>query len=211
MRAPLPRVGGWESSLRVRCVLAAGLWPYPVGRGTELEAVELCLFSFLSIGVWLLAVCAFFVWRAESSHPRTDGTAMVRVCVRAGVELPARARVLAVLFPPVVFFFCVLQLLTVFPVIISSFVPAWSGRMLTGHVDFECLLTASIHLPSPVCLSFPVGCGVLHRVRAGPHTPTARRDLPCCCSFLWAMVLRAVPYRFYFFPHLAWVLCSAPH
>ncbi|RNC51303.1 trans-sialidase, partial [Trypanosoma cruzi] len=65
--------------------------------------------------------------------------------------------------------------------------------MLTGHVDCECLLAASIHLPPPVCLSFPVGCGVLHRVRAGPQTPTARRDLPCCCSFLWAMVLRAVP------------------
>ncbi|EKG03264.1 trans-sialidase, putative, partial [Trypanosoma cruzi] len=51
--------------------------------------------------------------------------------------------------------------------------------MLTGHVDCECVLTASIHLSA--CLSFPVGCGVLRRVRAGPHTPTARRDLPCCC------------------------------
>ncbi|RNC51626.1 trans-sialidase [Trypanosoma cruzi] len=48
--------------------------------------------------------------------------------------------------------------------------------MLTGHVDCECLLTASIHFPLSVCLSFPVGCGVLHRVSAGPHTSTARRD-----------------------------------
>ncbi|KAF5220304.1 hypothetical protein ECC02_006740 [Trypanosoma cruzi] len=187
MRAPLPRVGGWESSLRVRCVLAAGLWLYPVGRGTELEAVELCLFSFLSIGVWLLAVCAFFVWRAESSHPRTDGTAMVRVCVRAGVELPARARVLAVLFPPVVFFFCVLQLLTVFPVIISSFVPAWSGRMLTGHVDCECLLTASIHFSLP---AFTCWVRFLREGRCSPRTscvcvllPFSVGDGPPCCPF----------------------------
>ncbi|ESS55501.1 trans-sialidase [Trypanosoma cruzi Dm28c] len=84
------------------------------------------------------------------------------------------------------------------PLTLFSCVPAWSGRLLTGHVDRECLLTASIHLPPPVCLSFPVVCGVLHRVRAGPHTPTARRDLPCCCSFLCAMVLRAVPYRLSF-------------
>ncbi|KAF5220244.1 trans-sialidase [Trypanosoma cruzi] len=99
------------------------------------------------------------------------------------------------------------------PVILSSCVPAWSGRMLTGHVDCECLLTASISLSlsPPVCLSFPVGCGVLHRVRAGPHTPTARRDLPCCCSFLWAMVLRAVPSGLSRAPLSAWVLCSAPH
>ncbi|RNC35776.1 trans-sialidase [Trypanosoma cruzi] len=50
--------------------------------------------------------------------------------------------------------------------------------MLTGHVDCECLLTASISLSLFTSLSFPVGCGVLHGVRAGPPTPTARRDLP---------------------------------
>ncbi|RNC35082.1 trans-sialidase [Trypanosoma cruzi] len=102
------------------------------------------------------------------------------------------------------------MLLLAFPPVIFSFcVPAWSGRMLTGHVDCECLLAASIHLPPPVCLSFPVGCGVLHRVRAGPHTPIARRDLPCCCLFLWAMVLRAVPSGLSRASLSAWVLCSS--
>ncbi|RNC32103.1 trans-sialidase, partial [Trypanosoma cruzi] len=68
-------------------------------------------------------------------------------------------------------------LLSFFPLsTLSCCVPAWSGRMLTGHVDCECLLTASIHLSLSASLSFPVGCGVLHRVRAGPHAPTARRD-----------------------------------
>ncbi|RNC40760.1 trans-sialidase [Trypanosoma cruzi] len=143
---PLPRVALWAIARCALCV-GCGVWPYPVGRGIELEVVTVCLFSS-SIGVWLLAVCAFVVWRAESSHPRTDGTAMVCVSERAGVESPDGMRAVAVLFPPVFCFFRVFFAASCFfPCHPLFCVPAWSGRMLTGHVDCECLLTASIHLP----------------------------------------------------------------
>ncbi|EAN82468.1 trans-sialidase [Trypanosoma cruzi] len=86
----------------------------PLSVGFELEAVAVCLFFSSSIGVWLLAVCAFLLWRAEPSHPRTDGTAMVFVFVRAGVELPARARAVEVLFPSVFCSFVCFVLLLAF-------------------------------------------------------------------------------------------------
>ncbi|RNC48551.1 trans-sialidase [Trypanosoma cruzi] len=69
--------------------------------------------SLPRVALWVITgtVCVVFVvWRAESSHPGTGSTAMVCVCVMAGVELPARARALAVLFPPVFCFFCVFVL-----------------------------------------------------------------------------------------------------
>ncbi|RNE96814.1 trans-sialidase, partial [Trypanosoma cruzi] len=136
-------------------VLAAGLWPYPVGRGVELEAVAVCRFSSC-----IVCDC----WRCVrllcgGPNPLTRGLAALRWCVfvRAGVELPARARTVAVLFPKFVSSVCVVLLLAFPLVILSSCVSAWSGRMLTGHVDCECLLTASIHLPLslplPVCHS----------------------------------------------------------
>ncbi|ESS61367.1 hypothetical protein TCDM_11056 [Trypanosoma cruzi Dm28c] len=188
----LPRVALWVIA-RLVCVVFVGSGAVAVSRGpwdgTGDGGGGVSLL-FFHCG-WLLAVCAFVVWRAESSHPRTDGTAMVRVCEGwcgvagqgegRGAAFPARN-----LFLP-----CVCAAFCLSP--LFSCASAWSGRLLTGHVDCECVLTASIHFSPPVCLPFPVVCGVLHRVRAGPHTPTARRDLPCCCSFLWAMVLRAVP------------------
>ncbi|PBJ73032.1 trans-sialidase [Trypanosoma cruzi cruzi] len=154
-------------------------------------------------------VCDIVVWRAESFLPQTDGTAMVFVCEGwCGVAGQVEGRGAA--FPARNLLLLCVVLLLAFPLTLPSCVPAWSGRMLTGHVDCECLLTASTHLSPPLCLSFPVVFDVLHRVRAGPHTPTARRDLPCCCSFLCAMALRAVSYGLS--PTLsAWVLCSAPH
>ncbi|RNC45036.1 trans-sialidase [Trypanosoma cruzi] len=42
---PLPRVALWTIACSVCVVLAAGLWPYPVVRGTELETVAVCRFS----------------------------------------------------------------------------------------------------------------------------------------------------------------------
>ncbi|RNF04769.1 trans-sialidase [Trypanosoma cruzi] len=68
---------------RVRFVLAAGPWPYPVGHETELEVVAVCLFSSsLSIGGWLLALCAFVVWRAD---PSVTLTVPVVMCFFAGI------------------------------------------------------------------------------------------------------------------------------
>ncbi|RNC35709.1 trans-sialidase [Trypanosoma cruzi] len=114
---PLLRVALWVTACSVCAVfVGCGLWPYPVVRGTELEAMmAVGLFSFLSIGVWLLAVCAFVVWRAESSHPRTGSTAMVSF-VMAGVELPARVEGLGGAFPARNLFLpCVLCCFLLFP------------------------------------------------------------------------------------------------
>ncbi|RNF11576.1 trans-sialidase [Trypanosoma cruzi] len=209
---PLPRVALWVIA-RLVCVVfvGSGLWPYPVGRGIELEAVALCLFSSSIVGgCWR---CVRLLCGGPNLLIRGLTAPRWCVCVRAGVELPASARAVAVPFPTVVLFLpCVCAAFCFSPLTLFSCASAWSGRMLTGHVDRECVLTASIHFSPPVCLSFPVVCGVLHRVRAGPHTPTARRDLPCCCSFLCAMVLRAVPYRLSFSALcIGALLCSAPH
>ncbi|PBJ77660.1 trans-sialidase [Trypanosoma cruzi cruzi] len=145
-------------------------------------------------------------------NPLARGLTALRWCVLEGwCGVAGQGEGRGAAFSAICFFRVLCCFLLFSLVILSSCVTAWSGRLLTGHVDCECLLTASIHLPLSVCLSFPVGCGVLHRVRAGPHTPTARRDLPCCCSFLWAMVLRAVPSGLSRAPLFAWVLCSAPH
>ncbi|RNC39924.1 exo-alpha-sialidase [Trypanosoma cruzi] len=76
---PFPRVTGvGDCSLAVRCVLAAGLWPYPVGRETELEAAAVCLFSSPIVGE--CGRCARFLCGGPNSSTR--GLAALRfVCV----------------------------------------------------------------------------------------------------------------------------------
>ncbi|PBJ77057.1 trans-sialidase [Trypanosoma cruzi cruzi] len=84
---PFPRVtGAGDCSLAVLCVLAAGPWPYPVGRGIELEAVAVCLFSLPIVGE--CGRCARL--SCGGTNPPTRGLAALRfvcvcLCVRAGV------------------------------------------------------------------------------------------------------------------------------
>ncbi|RNF08656.1 trans-sialidase [Trypanosoma cruzi] len=113
-----------------------------------LPRVALCVISCF--------VCDIVLWRAESSYARTGSTAMVFVCEGwCGVAGQREDR--GDSFPEICFFRVCCAASCFSPVILSSSVPAWSGRMLTGHVDCECLLTASIHLPLslplPVCHS----------------------------------------------------------
>ncbi|RNC57678.1 trans-sialidase [Trypanosoma cruzi] len=89
---------------------------------------------------------------------------------------------------------CVLCCLLLFsPVILSSCVPAWSGRMLTGHVDCECLLTASISLSHSLPV-IPCWVGRVAPREGWPaHTDGLSRiavlllfsvgDGPPCCPF----------------------------
>ncbi|RNF05970.1 hypothetical protein TcG_10521 [Trypanosoma cruzi] len=78
----LLRVALWVIACCALCV-GCGLWPYSVGHGIELEAVAVIL----------------------SSSSSLVGDCWLCVCLRAGVELPARLRAVTVLFPPVVCFF----------------------------------------------------------------------------------------------------------
>ncbi|RNC33948.1 hypothetical protein TcCL_Unassigned03305 [Trypanosoma cruzi] len=105
-----------DCSLRVRCVLAAGLWPYPVGRGIELEAmVALGLFcSSMVGGCWrcVRLLCG-------GPNPLTRGLTALRWCVCVcevwcGVAGQCEGRGGA--FPETgVCFFCVFVLLLAFP------------------------------------------------------------------------------------------------
>ncbi|RNC34653.1 retrotransposon hot spot (RHS) protein [Trypanosoma cruzi] len=102
----LLRVALWLFAGSVCAVfVGSGLWPCLVVRGIELEAMMAVGHFFSSIGGWLLAVCASLL--CEGPNPLTRGLAALRwcVCVGSGVELPARARALAVLFPPAICFF----------------------------------------------------------------------------------------------------------
>ncbi|KAF8283958.1 putative trans-sialidase [Trypanosoma cruzi] len=105
----LLRVALWVIACSVCVVLAAGLWLYPVVRGVELEAVAVCRFSSCIVcDCWR---CVRLLWRVESQFTR--GLAALRWClfVRAGVELPASARTVAILFPKFVSSVCVVLLL----------------------------------------------------------------------------------------------------
>ncbi|PBJ80480.1 trans-sialidase [Trypanosoma cruzi cruzi] len=131
---------------------------------------------------WLIAggVCVC----CGGPNPLARGLTALRWCVFEGwCGVAGQGEGRGAAFPACNLFLpCVLCCFLLFSlVILSSCVTAWSGRMLTGHVDCECVLTASIYFSPPVCLSFPVVCGVLHCVRAGPHTPTARRVAALFC------------------------------
>ncbi|PBJ69768.1 trans-sialidase [Trypanosoma cruzi cruzi] len=108
------------------------------------------------VALWVIAcfVCDIVVWRAESFLPRTDSAAMV--CVSEGwCGVAGQVEGRGAAFPARnLFLLCVLCCFLLFsPLTLFSFVPAWSGRMLTGHVDRECVLTASIHSFLSACLS----------------------------------------------------------
>ncbi|RNC52520.1 trans-sialidase [Trypanosoma cruzi] len=179
----------------MRCVPAAGCGCIPLAVGLNWRRWR-CVSSRscpLVVDCWrcVRLLCG-------GPNPLTRGLTALRwfVCVRAGVESLARARAFGDAFPACLLFLpsvcaasCSFPLSPSPPVFLRG-VAACSRAMLIVSASWR---HPSPSLPLPVCLSFPVGCGVLHRVRAGPHTPTARRDLPCCSSFLWAMVLRAVP------------------
>ncbi|RNC35547.1 retrotransposon hot spot (RHS) protein [Trypanosoma cruzi] len=79
----LLRVAPWVTACSACAVfVGCGLWPYPVVRGIELEAmIAVCLFSS-SIGGWLLAVCAFLL--CGGPNPLVRGLAALRWCVCDG-------------------------------------------------------------------------------------------------------------------------------
>ncbi|RNF03669.1 hypothetical protein TcG_11306 [Trypanosoma cruzi] len=78
---PLPRVALWVISCFVCDIVGSGLWPYPVGRGIELEAMmALCLFSSSILGGCLQCVRLF----CGGPNPLVRGLAALRWCVFEG-------------------------------------------------------------------------------------------------------------------------------
>ncbi|RNF08723.1 retrotransposon hot spot (RHS) protein [Trypanosoma cruzi] len=149
---PLPRVALWVIASLV-CVVFVGCGRIPLAVGLNWRRWR-CVASRprpLVVDCWR---CVRLLCGGPNLLIRGLTAPRWCVCVRAGVELPARARPLAVLFPPVVCSFrvcCAASCL--FPLTLFSCAPAWSGHLLTGHVDCECLLTASIHSFLSACLS----------------------------------------------------------